>query len=149
MELTISLIGAFTALCGLAISIYGIFHNRFESAHEFLSGVETEAFIKAKKWVYNTKDFDVKDENAAIVVNYFHHWGMLAKHHQLPMWVFDGATGVGLCRLHKILDNYIEKRRVLNKDNSYAECFDWLYHKVKKRLKRKRIAFLSVDNHTD
>ena len=139
MELIISLIGAFTAISGLVISIYGIIHNRFESVHEFMRGFEDEDFIEAKKTVYNFDNFETSNVHAAMVVNYFHHWGMLAKHHQLPMWVFDGATGVGLCRLHNKLNIYVEKRRKENNDATYSDCFDWLYNKVDKRLTKKKI----------
>ena len=135
---TLSIIGTITGIVGmltgigsLIISVLNHQRARFLAVHEYLSAVESKEFIESKKYVYNTSHFDNDDKKAALVVNFFHHWGMLAKRKYLPLWVFDGATGKGACRLYERVLPYIEARRKHNGDPSYAEYYVWLYKKIK------------------
>lgn len=128
----LSVIGAVTGISGLIISILDHQRSRYFAVHEYLSAVESEEFVKAKQHVYNNVDFNVEDEQAAIVVNFFHHWGMLARRRYLPMWIFDGATGNGVCRLYEKTFPYINKRQQINQDPLYGEYFAWLYRRIKK-----------------
>ncbi len=132
-QLLFNIISGFTSIISLTISIYGIIHNRFLAVNEYLTKVEDPRFIAAKRHVYNKDIIDTTDENAAIIVNFFHHWGMLAKKHYLPMWVFNGATGNGVCRLYERTEQYIQKRQEKNQDFTYGEYFKWLYKKIKKK----------------
>ena len=135
IDLTIGIISGVTAIISILISCFGIIHNRFLAVDKFLTKVEEDDFIKVKKYIYNhSGDFDVEDEQAAIIVNFFHHWGMLAKKHYLPLWVFDGATGYGLCRLYNKTKKYIIARREINSDSTYGEYFEWLSETVERRL---------------
>lgn len=138
MQLLFNIISGLVAIASLTISIYGIIHNRFLAVNEFLTKVEEPKFIEAKKYVYNKVIRDITDENAAIIVNFFHHWGLLAKKHYLPMWVFNGATGLGTCRLYERTKIYIQNRREDSQDFTYGEYFEWLYIKIRKdRLSRR------------
>lgn len=137
---TLSIIGTVTGIVGMFTGIgslvySGLNHRRdcYLAVHEYLTAVEDKDFIEAKKYVYSTSHFEIDDEKAAVIVNFFHHWGMLAKRKYLPLWVFDGATGKGACRLYERVLPYIEARRKHNGDPSYAECYVWLYKKIKDR----------------
>lgn len=127
------LIGAITGISSLIVSIISHYRTRVYSVHEYLAKVESEDFIKAKKHVYTSDQFEVEDQYAAVIVNFFHHWGMLAKRRYLPMWVFDGATGNGACRLYEKVLPYIQERQEKNNDPLYGEYFTWLYCKLNRR----------------
>lgn len=136
----IAVIGCITGIAGLGMSIYGLIHNRAVAVHEFLTKMEDREFIKARGNVYGRtygKMCALNDEDAAQVINMFHHWGLLAKRRYLPMWVFDSASGAGVCRLYEITQNYIESSRKRNKDPKYAEYFTWLYGETKKRQEKE------------
>lgn len=136
--LTLSIIGTTTGAISMLISLFGIKHNRFLAADKFLSKIEDKDFIQAKKHVYTADDVsDIEDEDFAIIVNFFHHWGMLVKKHHLPLWVFDHATGAGACRLYDRVENYIKNRRSVNNDPTYGEYFEWLYKKLIRRTKQQ------------
>lgn len=139
VKLVISIVSGITAIISVFISCFGIVHNRFLAVDKFLTKIEDHNFVDVKKYIYNHNGpFDIDDEQAATIVNFFHHWGMLAKRHYLPMWVFDGATGRGMCRLYQKTKNYIDARRQYNNDSSYGEYFEWLNGVVERRLKRRR-----------
>ena len=135
MELIFGIISAIIAIISLFISIYTTKNSRYMVVDKYFECVESETFIKAKKHVYTTDELSVDDEQAAIIVNFFHHWGLLAKKKYLPMWVFDGATGKGMLRLYERTKSYIEARQKYNNDNTYGEYFLWLYNKVQKQMK--------------
>lgn len=135
IKLSISIIGALTGTSGLIISLFSSRREKYQVVSEFLSELSDPKFIAAKKYVYTNEASDVEDEQVAIVVNFFHHWGLLAKKKYLPMWVFDGATGRGTCRLYERTQMYIAKRRKHNQDYLYAEYFEWLYKRIKRRKK--------------
>lgn len=120
----------------LLISILSIRHNKFITVNTFFEKIESNDFIAAKKYVYTNEVVDTENEEAATIVNFFHHWGLLVKRHYLPMWVFDKATGEGACRLYLKTKKYIDNRREFNLDQSYGEYFEWLYKKLKKREKK-------------
>ncbi len=126
-------IGTITGILGIVFSLLRARRDKYDAVSEFLTQIEDEKFISVKNYVYNHErnEWDVKDEQAAIIVNFFHHWGMLAKRKYLPMWVFKNATGIGACRLYESVKPYIEARRKFNNDNSYGEYFEWLYLKLK------------------
>jgi len=134
INLVISIIGCTTGLVGFVFSIFTIKRNRTIAVHEFLSKMESDSFISARKKVYGktySQYCNIEDEDASKVINIFHHWGLLAKKHYLPMWVFDGASGNGACRLYEKTENYIKRRREVHNDDHYAEYFEWLYNRLK------------------
>lgn len=133
-----SIIGMITGIIGMVISIFGVYENKSRIVHEFLNGMDDSEFIKARAAVYDKEigeSIDLNDKDVAFVVNFFHHWGLLAKKHYLPLWVFDYGSGAGVIRLYEHSESFIKKRREIHKDNTYAFGFEWLYCKLKKRRK--------------
>lgn len=102
MELIISIIGVITAVLSFILSCSGIIHNRYKAVDDYFTKMEDEKFIEARKHIYNIKNDELRinDEQIAMVVNYFHHWGILAKKRYLPTWVFDDEGGNGVCRMY-------------------------------------------------
>ncbi|MEE0856080.1 MAG: hypothetical protein U0L58_02130 [Ruminococcus sp.] len=134
-SLFFSIISAIAAVVSIVGGILSYKNNQFKAVNEFMSKIEDENFIEIKHYIYNNKNFSVVDKNSAILVNFFHHWGLLVKKRYLPLWVFDKATGRGACRLYEKVEPYIKKRREFNNDSSYGEYYEWLYYKLKKRYK--------------
>ncbi len=96
-----------------------------------MSAIKGELDYMVHKAILEKRLRYTTDEKAAIIVNFFHHWGMLTKKRYLPMWVYRNATGNGACRLYECVKPYIEARRELNNDTTYGEYFEWLYLKLK------------------
>ena len=127
------IISAVSAACSIFCAFISVYSNRMNAINEFFTAVEDDKFITAKKHIYNSTDQSIDDEDAAFVVNFFHHWGLLVKKHYLPIWVFDTGTGRGACRLYEKVAVYIARRREEHHDPTYAEYYQWLYIKLQKR----------------
>lgn len=128
IELCLSVIGAVTGIVGTAISIFGVVNNRFLAIRQYMEGVEAPEFIKARNTIRNSSQISVDSIEAAQLVNYFDHWGLLAKKHYLPLWVFNSGSGDGIIDYYKKVFVYITKRR--EKRSTYASNFEWLYKKL-------------------
>lgn len=139
-ELYFSLIGAITGITGAVLGILGIFHNRFLATHQYLEAIEELPFIDARSRIYNSDPnhpIAIDNKDAALMVNFFHHWGLFTKKHYLPLWVFDYGSGAGVIRIYDLTKEYIQARREFNQDPKYGCGFEWLYHKLLTRRKKK------------
>ena len=131
IELCLSVIGAVTGIVGTAISILGVANNRFLAIREYMAGVEAPEFIKARTAIRNIEDssqISLDNIEAAQLVNFFDHWGLLAKKHYLPLWVFNSGSGDGIIDYYNKVFVYITKRRANR--STYASNFEWLYYKL-------------------
>lgn len=131
IELCLSIIGAVTGIVGTAISVFGVVNNRFLAIRQYMDGVEAPEFIKARTAIRNIEDssqISLDNIEAAQLVNFLDHWGLLAKKHYLPLWVFDSGAGDGIIDYYKKVFEYIKKRRVNH--STYASNFEWLYYKL-------------------
>lgn len=142
MEFFLSILGALGGIAGI-ISIIEVVlnsrNNHYLAVHEFLMGHDDVEFIAARAAVYNhTGTQRLDDKDIAKVVNYFHHWGLLAKKKYLPLWVFDYGSGAGVIRLYEITRDYIVQRRKVHEGSTYALGFEWLYYTLKDRNAKKR-----------
>ncbi len=149
IDLILSAIGALTGVIALAVSIFGLNlserkRNYSVAVHEFLSAMESPEFTKARSAVINSildeENIDlIVCDNAdfSYVVNFFHHWGILAEQGYLPLWVFKYGSGNGTHRLYKKVLPYIKKMREKQVDLTYAKGFD----KLIDLLKSERIIF--------
>ena len=124
-------IGAVTGTVGMVLGIMSMIRNRYDAVNEFYSAVEKPDFIAARHFVYTQSNLPLDDENISYVINFFHHWGMMAKKHYLPMWVFNGASGEGVIRLYERCATQIDHLRRINHEHKYGEGFIWRECKVK------------------
>lgn len=136
-ELCLAIIGSATGIIGAVLGVLGILHNRFTAVNQYLEGLEQKEFISARAKVHSrpsNQQIAIDDPDYPIVVNFFHHWGLLAIKHYLPMWVFDYGSGAGAIRYYELTQDYIMARRELHNDPTYAKGFELLYLKlIKKR----------------
>ena len=93
------------------------------------------------------QEYDVKiDKNdiaAGNIVSFFRFWGIMVKKKYLPLWVFESASGYAVIRLYEGLQPMIEERRQDNE--KYGEYFEWLYYKIKRRIRE----LPTGEKHTD
>ena len=141
MGFIFSIVGVFTGVLAFVVSIFGVIHNRFQAMSEYYSVDRDINFIKARKKVYtmendeNLSNSDIlSDPEVALIISYFHFWGLMVKKRHLPFYIFKSASGPSIIRMFDILRPAILERRNC-KDNPnpyYAEYFEWLYYKIKK-----------------
>lgn len=138
IELCLSVIGAVTGIVGAAIGIYGVFNNRFLAIRQYMDGVEAPDFIAARTFIRNIdpNQISLDSMEAAQLVNFLDHWGLLAKKHYLPLWVFDSGSGDGVICYYERTRKYIMKRR--EDHSTYASNFEWLYYKLQSRKIQKK-----------
>ena len=137
-ELCAIILGIFTGLLGMGFGIYTIHHQQFLTIHQYMAALEDPEFIKAREHLYNIQGtIPLEDEKVSLVVNFYHHWGFMARRGYLPLWVFDYGFGPGTLRMCEMTAEYINACREKHGDLTYAENVTWLHHKLKKRQKRK------------
>lgn len=142
LELGLSIIGSVTGIIGAVIGVLGISHNRFLAIRQFMEYLEDPIFIDARHRIYNhdsSQQISPNDKDAALITNYFHHWGLLVKKRYLPLWVFDYGSGARVIYLYEQLQKYIAEHRRLHNDAFYAINFEWLYYKLRSRQNHKRL----------
>ena len=135
-----TIVGMVTGIAGMLISIRQRYEDKSRIVCEFLNGMADPKFIEARSVVYkkNGEPVNINDEDMSYVVNYIHQWGLLARKGYLPWWVFDYGSGAGVIRLYKCSEAFIEKRREVHNDNTYAYGFEWLYHALEERNNHKK-----------
>lgn len=132
MQIVPGAIGMVTGIVGMITGLKGLQHNQAVTIDKFFSALESKEFIKVKKVIYNKDIRDVYDEDAAAMVNFYHHWGLMVRKKYLPLWAFDGGTGDGVIRSYERVRNYIELRRKHDHNKTYAIHFEWLYNELLK-----------------
>ena len=136
-----ALLGTFGGVAGI-ISIFEIHmnfrNNRFHAIDEYLKGFEEPGFTAARAAAFKYKGMWNIDKDMATVVNYYHHWGILAKKHFLPLSVFKEGSSESVIRLYEKTEAYIKERREKG-DKTYASGFTWLYITLKKNKLKKEL----------
>ena len=138
MQEFFSVMGAIGGIAGI-MSVIALFaeirNNRFLAIHEYLKGFEDPDFIAARSAVYNHNGAaSINDKNMAMVVNYYHHWGILAKEGYLPLRIFAEGSVASVMRLYENSKEFIELRKE-KEDSTYASGFKWLYDALAQRKK--------------
>jgi hypothetical protein len=134
-EFLFGLIGMITGSIGAIISIWGMIDGRMKVVSEYYSFDRGIEVINARKFIYEMEKETVSyDPQISLIISFYHYWGMMAKRRYLPFFVFDSASGRAVVMLYEKLLPTINAHRKDNKQ--YAEYFEWLYNKIKKR-KRK------------
>lgn len=85
-ELIFSIIGAITGIAGFVFGLVSLFHSRNDAINNFFSIIESKEFSDARAYLYNNKmslinpfTDTVAAQSASFIVNFYHHWGLLAK----------------------------------------------------------------------
>lgn len=91
---------------------------------------EPDFFLKHYDINNNPSNLKMKDIELSVskISSFFHLWGLLAKKGYLPLWVFESASGIAVCRLYYASIEVINNKR--KKNPLYAENFEWLTNKI-------------------
>ncbi len=76
------IIGAVTGIIGAIMGVLGVFHNRYLAINQYMESLEERDFIDARSRLYNwtpAQSIPIDNQDASLVVNFFHHWGLLTK----------------------------------------------------------------------
>lgn len=137
LELICTIAVAVCAILGIVLSYLTLRRANYIAAHEFLTSLESPDFIAIRKRVINlNQPITVDNEDAAAIVNFFQHWGLMAEKKYLPMWVFDSGSGAGTIRMYDCTKDYIQLMRRTQEDDTYADKFEQLYNAIRARKAR-------------
>lgn len=133
----VNIVAILSGISGVLIGAASIRISNMGAVKEYFQQGDSLENVAARKEIYhkinNSIKIDKNDVAAGSIVSFFHFWGIMVKKKYLPLWVFESASGYAVIRLYEGLQEMIEERR---KDNEkYGEYFEWLYCKIKKRLK--------------
>lgn len=145
LALIFGVLGSVTGLIGLFISILSYNHNKIEALNLYFIQARDEFLMEGKKIIYDLAigqvvDTDYKTDTlsrVSHVVNFYHHWGLMVKHKQLPFWIFFDkkscitASGIAVIRTYNRIKPTIIRFR--NNNPKYAEYYEWLYNKLIKQ----------------
>ena len=133
----VNIVAILSGISGILVGAASIRISNLGAVQEYFQQGDSREYTEARRKLYYKIDkrekIDKDDIDAGIVVSFFHFWGLMVKKHYLPVWVFESASGYAVIRLYECITEMIEDRR---KDNpQYAEYFEWLYKKIKKKLR--------------
>ena len=143
----VNIVAILSGISGVLIGVASIRISNMEAVKEYFQQGDSLENVAARKEIYckinNNIKIDKNDVAAGSIISFFHFWGIMVKKKYLPLWVFESASGYAVIRLYEGLQEMIEERR---KDNEkYGEYFEWLYYKIKKRLKESA----KIESHID
>ena len=160
LQYIVGFVAIISGISGVLLGFSSTKTTQLESVRTFFDKGDGPEYMRARKILYTYKkqliktdidlyhdDFemkfidDCKDTSTlkkddilkqiSFIANFYQAWGLLVEKKFLPLWVFQGASGVGVCILYEIaLPSIIRARKERNP--FYAENFEWLYKRVKK-----------------
>lgn len=145
MKDVVNIVAILSGISGILVGAASIRISNLGAVKEYFQQGDTPEFIEARKKLYSKIDRNIKinknDLDAASIVSFFHFWGLMVKKKYLPIWVFESSSGQALIRLYEGLESMVMERR---EDNPmYGEYFEWLYKKVKRRMRHSGICTIT------
>ena len=144
----VDVVAILSGISGILVGAASIRISNLGAVEEYFQQGDSKEYTEARRKIYIKIDQKQKIEqdylDAAIVVSFFHFWGLMVKKKYLPAWVFDSASGYAVIRLYEGLSDMIIERR--KKNPEYAQYFEWLYIKTKKKLKYTPV--IEKDSHS-
>jgi hypothetical protein len=174
LEMVVNLVAIFSGISGLTLGISSINSAKLDNVREYFYTGDTKEYsysrgviykyqmykLETKKSIYSDdfviQHFDMSgnpillnriniEQAISYVSNQFHMWGLLTRKGFLPLWVYEGASGVAVYRLYESSKDVITHIR--NTTNPfYAENFEWLYEKIKVVHKEDINTYLNIVN---
>ncbi|MCL1953111.1 MAG: hypothetical protein FWF60_09830 [Oscillospiraceae bacterium] len=147
MEIIFGVTGAILGLLGLVFSALAYHHNKIEAVNAFYENERNPHFINARRAVHDMSRAGYKPEEVlflkaedgtplanyvSYVVLSYNQAGTLVEKRQLPIWLFETASGVGAVQHFEALKPYIIYRR----ENDTTD-FGLPYENLVKAIKKK------------
>lgn len=141
----LSIIGTISGILGSVLGILNYQRNSLEALNLYFAQSRSKLITDGKSKIYNSTFQEIDSmlqnfphnipESIIEVINFYHHWGLMLRHHQLPLWLFYDkktgltASGIAVVRTFKKVDPIISRYR---EDNpKYAEYYIMLNEKLK------------------
>lgn len=135
MEDIVDVVAILSGISGVLVGFASIRISNLGAVKEYFQQGDDKDQIEARKNLYKKFDEGIKiepdDKDASLVISFFHFWGLMVKKKYLPFLVFKSASGHAVIILYEGLQPMIQERR--RKSPDYAEYFEWLYLKCKKK----------------
>lgn len=133
MPLIISIITSIATLITSLATFISARKYHSQAVQQFFTEIGDKDFIKIRKAIYNQNTFKPQDEEASFVINFYNKWGHMTKLRYLPLKIFNSSNGIAVIRFYnRLYPNIIENRQ---KNKLYAQNFEWLYNKIRKKYK--------------
>jgi len=132
-------------------------HNKIEAVNAFYENERSLYFINARRAIHDMKEMHaeykpeeihhLKAQDGELLGNYVayiilshNQAGTLVKKRQLPLWLFETASGNTAVQFYDFLSPYIEYRR---KDNNsdYGKPYEDLVNAIKKKYPKKEYIY--------
>lgn len=142
----VSVVGVATGVSGMFLGILNFRRDSLEALNLYFAQSRNELITKGKAVIYNSNEEEIKKmlndfpynvpDSIVEVITFYHHWGLMLKHHQLPFWLFYDkktgitASGIAVVRTFKIVEPIVKYYRKNNE--RFAEYYEMLYNKLSK-----------------
>ncbi len=122
--------GVFAGLFGTLQWLVGVTRERERSIWEAIQTYYTESdSSEFRKYRHSIRDGTASEEDKAAFVNFYEKWGRLVRSGYLPLYIFDGASGISIVGLFDQLGDFVRKQKERNP--CYADSYDWLVRKIR------------------
>lgn len=129
-------VGVVAILSGIAGIVMGIASARqasLEAVKEYFQQGDEDAYVEARRRIFNEKG-TITEADLSKVANFFHFWGLMNRKGYLPIWVFEGSSGIQIVKLYQKLEPNILEKRCNN--IFYAVEFELLVKRISKKYKK-------------
>ncbi|MCC5912486.1 MAG: hypothetical protein JJT76_18870 [Clostridiaceae bacterium] len=132
-----NLVGVVAILSGLTGIVMGIASSRqanLDAVKEYFQQGDEDSYSEARGRILKAENVDqIESSDVSKICNFFHFWGLMNRQRYLPIWVFEGSSGLQIVKLYMKLKPIIIKKRKNNK--FYAVEFELLAYRIYKKYK--------------
>lgn len=133
-----NLVGVVAILSGLTGVVMGIASARqasLDAVKEYFQQGDEDSYSEARGRILKAENVNqIESSDVSKVCNFFHFWELMNRQRYLPIWVFDGSSGLQIVKLYMKLKSIIIKKRENNK--FYAVEFELLAYRIYKKYKK-------------
>lgn len=152
LAIVASLLAIITGVIAIFMSFIEVNKAKLDAVKDYFQQGDDNEYVDARKYIFNnykySKNYNIKEkysESKAKVCNFFHFWGLMNRKGYLPIWVFEGSSGVQVVKLFFILYGDIIESRKQNK--FYAIEFERLVKRILIKYKKNFIGFDFIDDY--
>lgn len=131
----VGIVAIFSGITGIIMGLASARQASLDAVKEYFQQGDEDSYSEARKNILEAKNNDeIKSSDVNKICNFFHFWGLMNKKYYLPIWVFDGSSGLQIVKQYmKLKPLIIEKRK---KNRFYAIEFEHLSYRIYKKYKK-------------
>ncbi|HHX61354.1 MAG TPA: hypothetical protein GX707_11690 [Epulopiscium sp.] len=142
-----NLVGVIAILSGITGIVIGFSSSRqasLDAVKDYFQQGDEESYVKARTNILETKSIDKMEKTeVGKVCNFFHFWGLMNRKKYLPIWVFEGSSGLQVVKLYIKLQTTIKEKRKLNQ--FYAIEFEKLARRIYRKYNQNFISLKDTE----